>query len=108
MKTDRRSPSEEPPSKTTNSPPASSSSTPVQERRETSTRSGKTDRSPPSEQTPRGRCGKNVIPEGRPKQKDQTAPDVTYSTVSHIHTAGAARVQIDIREKTEYARIVTN
>ncbi|XP_047674082.1 uncharacterized protein LOC113640723 isoform X6 [Tachysurus fulvidraco] len=54
------------------------------------------------------KCGKNVITEGRPKQKDQTVPDVTYSTVSHIHTAGAARVQINVGEKTEYASIVTN
>ncbi|KAK3506799.1 hypothetical protein QTP70_028368, partial [Hemibagrus guttatus] len=110
MKTDRRPPSEQPPSKITNSPPTSSSIT--------------------LEQVfgiaaafllvivgvvaflcwrcKGGRCGKNVIPEGRPKQKDQTAPDVTYSTVSHIHTAGAARVQIDVGEKTEYAIIVTN
>ncbi|XP_047674109.1 uncharacterized protein LOC113662375 [Tachysurus fulvidraco] len=54
------------------------------------------------------RCGKNGITEGCPKQKDQTVPDVTYSTVSHIHTAGAARVQINVGEKTEYASIVTN
>ncbi|XP_058246899.1 uncharacterized protein LOC131353842 [Hemibagrus wyckioides] len=52
-----------------------------------------------------GRCGKKVITEGRPKQKDQTVPDVTYSTVSHIHTAGAAQVQINAGEKTEYASI---
>ncbi|XP_047674108.1 uncharacterized protein LOC113662367 [Tachysurus fulvidraco] len=54
-----------------------------------------------------GRCGKNTITEGRPKQKDPTVPDVTYSTVSHIHTAGAARVQINVGEH-EYASIVTN
>ncbi|XP_047674097.1 uncharacterized protein LOC113662366 isoform X12 [Tachysurus fulvidraco] len=51
---------------------------------------------------------KNVITEGCPKQTDQTVPDVTYSTVSHIHTAGAARVLINVGEKTEYACIVTN
>ncbi|XP_047674081.1 uncharacterized protein LOC113640723 isoform X5 [Tachysurus fulvidraco] len=165
-KTDRRPPSEQPPSKTTNSPSASSPATLAQGgRRETLTRSGKTDRRPPSEQPPSkttnsppasssttlkrdeqpphsslplvfgivaalllvivgimaficwkrkglfplgGRRGKNKVTERRPKQKDQTVPDVTYSTVSHIHTAGAARVQINVEEKTEYASIVTN
>ncbi|XP_047674905.1 uncharacterized protein LOC113646337 [Tachysurus fulvidraco] len=158
-KTDRRPPSEQPSSKTTNFPPASSSTTLEQGRRESSTRSETTDRRPPTEQPQitkisaptssctvleqtkqqphsslplvlsivaafllvivgvmaficwrrKGRrCGKNVITEGHPKQKDQTVPDVTYSTVSHIHTAGAARVQISVGEKTEYASIVTN
>ncbi|XP_053500344.1 polymeric immunoglobulin receptor-like [Ictalurus furcatus] len=59
-----------------------------------------------------GRCGENVITEGRPdckrKQKDQTEPDVTYSTVTHVNTAGAARVQINAGHKTEYASILTN
>ncbi|XP_060739641.1 uncharacterized protein LOC132854971 isoform X3 [Tachysurus vachellii] len=120
-KTDRRPPSEHPLSKTTNSPPASSSTTQEQ------------DKQPPHSSLPlvfgivaalllvivgvmaficwrrKGRrCGKNMITEGRPKENHQTVPDVTYSTVSHIHTAGAARVQIDVEEKTEYASIVTN
>ncbi|XP_047674099.1 uncharacterized protein LOC113637002 isoform X2 [Tachysurus fulvidraco] len=165
-KTDRRPPSEQPQSKTSNAPPTSSSTTLEQGgRRETLTRSGKTDRRPPSEQPQSkttnsppasssttlkqdeqpphsslplvfgivaalllvivgimaficwkrkglfplgGRRGKNKVTERRPKQKDQTVPDVTYSTVSHIHTAGAARVQINVEEKTEYASIVTN
>ncbi|XP_053501206.1 uncharacterized protein LOC128620317 isoform X2 [Ictalurus furcatus] len=58
-----------------------------------------------------GRCGENVITEGRPdckrKQKDQTEPDVSYSTVTHVNTAGAARVQINAGDKTEYASILT-
>ncbi|XP_058246817.1 junctional adhesion molecule-like [Hemibagrus wyckioides] len=119
-KTDRRPPSEQPPSKTTNSPPSSSSTTLEQDKQQIHSRplvfgiaaafllvvigvvaficwrrKG-------------GRSGKKVITEGHPKQKDQTVPDVTYSTVSHIHTAGAARVQINAGEKTEYASIVTN
>ncbi|GAA6096209.1 uncharacterized protein LOC113640723 isoform X6 [Tachysurus ichikawai] len=120
-KTDRKPPSEQPPSNTTNSPPASSSTTLEQAKQ------------PPHSSLPLvfsivaafllvivgvmaficwrckgGRCGKNVITEGRRKQKDQTVPDVIYSTVSHIHTVGPARVQINIEEKTEYASIVTN
>ncbi|XP_017350427.1 junctional adhesion molecule-like [Ictalurus punctatus] len=59
-----------------------------------------------------GRCGENVITEGRPdcevKQKDQTEPDVTYSTVTHVNTAGAARVQINAADNTEYASVITN
>ncbi|XP_053542989.1 basement membrane-specific heparan sulfate proteoglycan core protein isoform X2 [Ictalurus punctatus] len=59
-----------------------------------------------------GRCGENVITEGRPdckrKRKDQTEPDVTYSTVTHVNTAGAARVQINAGDKTEYASVITN
>ncbi|KAK2846111.1 hypothetical protein Q7C36_010965 [Tachysurus vachellii] len=54
------------------------------------------------------RCGKNMITEGRRKENHQTVPDVTYSTVSHIHTAREARVQFNVGEKTEYASIVTN
>ncbi|XP_060763036.1 uncharacterized protein LOC132872297 [Neoarius graeffei] len=59
-----------------------------------------------------GRCGENRITEERPdckrKQMDQTGSDVTYSTVTHINTAGAARVQINAEEKTEYTSIITN
>ncbi|XP_060769988.1 uncharacterized protein LOC132881495 isoform X2 [Neoarius graeffei] len=119
-------------------------------RGETSTRSSKTDTTPPSEPTileqdkqqthsslpivfgilavlllvipgvvtficwrrRGGRCGENRMTEERPdwkrKQKDQTGPDVTYSTVTHINTAGAARVQINAGEETEYASIITN
>ncbi|XP_060763059.1 junctional adhesion molecule-like isoform X1 [Neoarius graeffei] len=119
-------------------------------RRETSTRSSKTDTTPPSEPTTLeqdkqqtrsslpivfgilavlllvipgvvtficwrrrgGRCGENRMTEERPdwkrKQEDQTGPDVTYSTVTHINTAGAARVQINAGEETEYASIITN
>ncbi|KAF4092147.1 hypothetical protein AMELA_G00017550 [Ameiurus melas] len=113
-KTDTTPPSEPPQSKTTNSPPALSSTT--------------------LEQVfsilavlllviagvvaficwrhKGGRCGENMITEGRPdckrKQKDQTEPDVTYSTVTHVNTAGAARVQINAGDKTEYASIITN
>ncbi|KAI5608462.1 hypothetical protein C0J50_6601 [Silurus asotus] len=58
------------------------------------------------------RSGESIITEGHPgrkgNQKDQTVPDVTYSTVSHINTAGEAQVQIKDGEKTEYASIITN
>ncbi|XP_053543008.1 nectin-2 isoform X2 [Ictalurus punctatus] len=58
-----------------------------------------------------GRCGENVITEGHPdckrKRKDQTEPDVTYATVTHVNTAGAARVQINAADNTEYASIIT-
>ncbi|XP_053500380.1 uncharacterized protein LOC128619901 [Ictalurus furcatus] len=124
-KTDTTPSSEPPQSKTTNSAPASSSTTLEQDRQQTHSslplvfgilgvlllvisgvvaficwrRKG-------------GRCGENVITEGRPdckrKQKDQTEPDVTYSTVTHVNTAGAARVQINAGDKTEYASILTN
>ncbi|XP_060739646.1 uncharacterized protein LOC132854972 isoform X3 [Tachysurus vachellii] len=118
-KTDRRPPSEQPPSKTTNSPPASSSTTLEKAKQQ------------PHSSLPlvlsivaalllvivgvmaficwrrKGRrCGNNVITEGRRKQNYQTVPDVTYSTVSHIHTAREARVQINVGEH-EYASIVT-
>ncbi|KAI5611812.1 hypothetical protein C0J50_11798, partial [Silurus asotus] len=53
----------------------------------------------------RRRSGKNFITAGRPDRKgnpkDQTVPDVTYSTVSHMNTAEEARVQINDGEKTE-------
>ncbi|XP_053500333.1 uncharacterized protein LOC128619865 isoform X2 [Ictalurus furcatus] len=124
-KTDTTRPSEPPQSTTTNSPPASSSTTLEQDKQQTHSslplvfgilaglllvipgvvaficwkRKG-------------GRCGENVITEGRPdckrKQKDQTEPGVTYSTVTHMNTAGAARVQINTGDKTEYASILTN
>ncbi|KAF7694363.1 hypothetical protein HF521_008116 [Silurus meridionalis] len=59
-----------------------------------------------------GRSGENMITEGcldrKGNQKDQNVPDVTYSTVSHVNTAGAARVQIIDGDETEYARIITN
>ncbi|KAF5889306.1 junctional adhesion molecule-like isoform X1 [Clarias magur] len=88
--TDTKPPSEKPQKKTTQSPPASSSTTLEQG----------------------GRCGENVITEGRQdckrKQKNQTVPDVTYSTITHINTAGAAQVPINTGEKSEYARIVIN
>ncbi|KAK2846112.1 hypothetical protein Q7C36_010966 [Tachysurus vachellii] len=132
--TDRRPPSEQPPSKTTNSPPASSSTTLEAHLPAASSSTTLEQDEQESESSlplvfgiaaafllflvvvvaflcwrrKGGRCGKNMITEGRPKQKDQTVPDVTYSTVSHIHTAGAARVQINVEEKTEYASIVTN
>ncbi|KAF7694372.1 hypothetical protein HF521_008125 [Silurus meridionalis] len=58
------------------------------------------------------RSGENIITEGHPDRKgnhkDQTVPDVSYSTVSHTNTAGEARVQINDGEKTEYTRIITN
>ncbi|XP_053500887.1 junctional adhesion molecule-like isoform X2 [Ictalurus furcatus] len=124
-KTDTTPPSEPPQSKATNSPPASSSTTLEQDKQQTHSslplvfsivavlllvipgvvaficwrRKG-------------GRCGENVITEGRPdckrKQKDQTEPDVTYSTVTHVNTAAAARVQINTGDNTEYASILTN
>ncbi|XP_053541876.1 uncharacterized protein LOC128634940 [Ictalurus punctatus] len=123
-KTDTTRPSEPPQSKTTNSPPASSSTTLEQDKQQTHRslllvfgilavlllvipgvvaficwrRKG-------------GRCGEKVITEGRPdckrKRKDQTEPGVTYSTVTHMNTAGAARVQINAGDKTEYASILT-
>ncbi|KAI5094407.1 hypothetical protein C0J45_16131 [Silurus meridionalis] len=110
-KTDKTSPSEHPQSKTTTSPPASSSTTQVFGtvavlllvipvvvaficwRR-------------------KGRSGENMITEGCSDNKgnpeDQTVPDVTYSTGTHINTAGAARVQINDGEETENASIITN
>ncbi|XP_060758473.1 junctional adhesion molecule-like [Neoarius graeffei] len=124
-KTDTTPPSEQNQSKTTNSPPAASSTTLEQDKQQTHSslpivfgilavlllvipgvvtficwrRRG-------------GRCGENRMTEGRPdwkrKQKDQTGPDVTYSTVTHINTAGAARVQINAGEETEYSSIITN
>ncbi|KAI5614766.1 hypothetical protein C0J50_3414 [Silurus asotus] len=58
-----------------------------------------------------GRSGENMMTEGRRDRKgnlkDQIVPDVTYSTVSHVNTAGAARVQIIDGEETEYASIIT-
>ncbi|KAI5608460.1 hypothetical protein C0J50_6599 [Silurus asotus] len=59
-----------------------------------------------------GRLLENVNVEGhqdcKGKQEDQTVPDVTYSTVSHVNTAGTARVQILDGDKTEYASNITN
>ncbi|KAF4092146.1 hypothetical protein AMELA_G00017520, partial [Ameiurus melas] len=123
-KTDTTPPSEPPQSTTTNSPPVSSSTTLEQDTQQTHS-------SIPLVfgilvflflvitgvvaficwRCKGGRCGENVITEGRQncevKQKDQTEPDVTYSTVTHMNTAGAARVQINDGEKTEYASILT-
>ncbi|XP_053541869.1 junctional adhesion molecule-like [Ictalurus punctatus] len=123
-KTDTTLPSEQPQSKITNSSPASSSTTLEQDKQQTHS-------SLPlvfgilgvlllvipgvvafiSWRRKGGRCGETVITEGRPdckrKQKDQTEPDVTYSTVTHMNTTGAARVQINTGDKTEYASILT-
>ncbi|XP_046729087.1 junctional adhesion molecule-like isoform X2 [Silurus meridionalis] len=157
-KTDKTPPSEQPQSKTTTSPPSSST---TQGKQPTSTTSRTTDttrtsvhpqstttKSPASSSTTpeqvnqssslllvfgivavlllvipgvvvficwrhrAGRSGENMITEGcldrKGNQKDQNVPDVTYSTVSHVNTAGAARVQIIDGDETEYARIITN
>ncbi|XP_053368351.1 uncharacterized protein LOC128542078 isoform X1 [Clarias gariepinus] len=58
------------------------------------------------------RSKEDVITEGCPDsnrmQKDQTVYDVTYSTVTHINTPGAARVQINTEKEIEYAVIIAN
>ncbi|KAM9497002.1 myelin protein zero-like protein 3 isoform 3-T3 [Clarias gariepinus] len=58
------------------------------------------------------RSKEDVITEGCPDsnrmQKDQTVYDVTYSTVTHINTPGAARVQINTEKEIEYAIIIAN
>ncbi|GAA6093631.1 polymeric immunoglobulin receptor-like isoform X1 [Tachysurus ichikawai] len=72
-------------------------------RRETSTRSGKTDRRTQSVQPSRkttqeqGTCGKNGITEGR--------PDCKGKKTDQVSKPGAARVQINTGEKTN---IITN
>ncbi|XP_046729075.1 uncharacterized protein LOC124401128 isoform X1 [Silurus meridionalis] len=119
-KPNKTPPSEQPQSKTTTSPPASSLTTPEHDKQQ-----------PPFFGTvavlllvipvvvaficwrrKAGRSGENMITEGCSDNKgnpeDQTVPDVTYSTGTHINTAGAARVQINDGEETENASIITN
>ncbi|KAM9496562.1 uncharacterized protein Hap1MRO34_000258 [Clarias gariepinus] len=112
-KTDTAFTSEQPHSKTTHSPPASSSTTPKQDK-------GQMHNSLPLGilavlllvivaficwRCRGGRCGDNTITERCQGCKKKQKTDAIYANVSHNNKAGAAQVQINTGEETEYACI---
>ncbi|KAM9496709.1 uncharacterized protein Hap1MRO34_001371 [Clarias gariepinus] len=112
-KTDTAFTSEQPHSKTTHSPPASSSTTPNQDK-------GQMHNSLPLGilavlllvivaficwRCRGGRCGDNTITERCQGCKKKQKTDAIYANVSHNNKAGAAQVQINTGEETEYACI---